>query len=360
MKFSSAVVVSLLLPFWVLGQTSNDNIENRIEIAEDTPLQSLTNGNTVQWNCVDEKLTGKCIKYHNDQWYYFTALNAAKQYINISGQECRDLWGVQLVVIDGIPCETESYNIITCVSLATQDDVFAELQGLVPGKEYLLNVDGYLHDYCSFSLELSLTPKGLPVIQEIQVEASDNIRNDTLNYYWETPDSLMNSISLYSLYRRQANEVKFTLIKEFPAKQDAFGTARKSYKYSQLILPDNNPWTYKLIANKDGNTYVVDQFSASASWRTLSKVKYRIEPEISLTSETDISISLVDYIPGLELEKKNIHYVPGQSEQLYFNITDYIKAGITRFMITVRNLDNGDVSYQHYEYLKGSGVQRMR
>ena len=35
-------------------------------------ITSNTTGCTVQRACVDERLTGKCIEYHNDQWFEFT------------------------------------------------------------------------------------------------------------------------------------------------------------------------------------------------------------------------------------------------------------------------------------------------
>ncbi|MEQ6118893.1 hypothetical protein [Reichenbachiella sp. MALMAid0571] len=119
-------------------QVTNDNIENRIELLPNNTLTSKAEGCTVQWQCVDESLTGKEIEYHNDQWFYFNTGSLDNYFLNISNQRCRDLRGVQLVVIDGEPCKPETYNIVSCVSLATQDDIFIELQYLKTEYSYLI------------------------------------------------------------------------------------------------------------------------------------------------------------------------------------------------------------------------------
>jgi hypothetical protein len=342
----------------LIAQTNNDNIEDRVEILEDTPIQSFTNGNSVQWNCVDEKLTGKCIKYHNDQWFYFIALDAPVQYINISNQKCRDIWGVQLVLIEGIPCQTETYQIKSCISLGTQDDMFVTLDNLEPGKEYLLNVDGYLHDFCHFKMELSLTPHGLPVVQTIQIEASSPVRQDTLNYFWITPDSLMQSVTSYALYRRKTNEFKFSLIKMFPARQDAHGEIRKEYEYVEILTGENQPWSYKLIASIGNTGNTVDEFSAQG----LSKVKtrYKIYPEIDLKKNAKLEILLTDYVLGVTLENLSIEYFPRDFKPIYFDVTEYIELGVKRFHLEIKNLDTKELFRVEYEYSKEEGLKKVR
>jgi hypothetical protein len=66
-----------------------------------------------------------------------------------------------VVVIDGEPCKTETYKILSCVSLETQDDVNVKLVGLTENQDYLINVDGYLEDQCSFIIDISPVPKGV-------------------------------------------------------------------------------------------------------------------------------------------------------------------------------------------------------
>ena len=83
------------------AQVANDNIENRRVLRAEELVTSSTTDCTVQRSCVDERLTGKCIEYHNDQWFEFTPTTSGRYFINIGGQKCRDVRGVQLVVLTG-------------------------------------------------------------------------------------------------------------------------------------------------------------------------------------------------------------------------------------------------------------------
>ena len=67
------------------AQVANDNIENRRVLRAEEVVFSSTTGCTVQRNCVDERLTGKCIEYHNDQWFEFTPTISGRYFVNIGG-----------------------------------------------------------------------------------------------------------------------------------------------------------------------------------------------------------------------------------------------------------------------------------
>ena len=68
-----------------LAQVPNDNIENRRVLQAGETITSSTTGCTVQRACVDERLTGKCIEYHNDQWFEFTPTISGRYFVNIGG-----------------------------------------------------------------------------------------------------------------------------------------------------------------------------------------------------------------------------------------------------------------------------------
>jgi len=72
-KFSMTFfwVVAALIAAPARAQVPNDNIENRRLLRAEETITSSTVGCTVQRACVDERLTGKCIEYHNDQWFEF-------------------------------------------------------------------------------------------------------------------------------------------------------------------------------------------------------------------------------------------------------------------------------------------------
>ena len=131
--------------------------------AEET-ITSNTSGCTVQRTCVDERLTGKCIEYHNDQWFEFTPKVSGRYFVNIGGQRCRDMRGVQLFVLVEKPCQPATYRVLGCTSLGTQDDVFMTLDSLHAGMPYLLDVDGCLKYFCQFMLQVSEQAAGAPAV----------------------------------------------------------------------------------------------------------------------------------------------------------------------------------------------------
>ncbi|RZK31265.1 MAG: hypothetical protein EOO57_16600, partial [Hymenobacter sp.] len=124
LSMTGVLFLVLLTSLVTHAQVANDNIENRRPLRAEETITSSTVGCTVQASCVDERLTGRCIEYHNDQWFEFRPPTAGTYFVNIGGQRCRDVRGVQLVVLTGTPCEPATYRVLSCTSLGTQDDLF--------------------------------------------------------------------------------------------------------------------------------------------------------------------------------------------------------------------------------------------
>lgn len=247
--------------FIAKAQVVNDDIEQRIVLESEQTRTSNTTDCTVQWPCVDEALTGKCIKYHNDQWFEFTPKASVRYFVNIGGQKCRDTRGVQLVVMTGEPCQPSTYQVISCTSLGTQDDVFVTLNNLKAGQRYLLNVDGYLNDFCSFALTMSTIPKGLPVAEPTDAEAVFTpTQLVTLN--WTLPDSVITTRS--HILRREARQKQATAVGEQPVMRSVYGGQQADYVLTDT-LPGPGRYHYQVItAATDGQPPVV----VSSRWVT--------------------------------------------------------------------------------------------
>ncbi|MBC8082970.1 MAG: hypothetical protein H7Z21_07135 [Hymenobacter sp.] len=195
------------------AQVPNDNIEQRRTLQLNETISSNTTGCTVQWAAVDEKLTGKCIEYHNDQWFEFTPRTAGCYYVNISGQQCRDTRGVQLVVLTGTPGQPATYSALSCTSLGSQDDVFVTLEGLRAGHPYLLDVDGYLKDFCEFRLAVSDKPHGVPALALPPLTSVVPAADTLFTLRWNLTDSLGPCGSFGCCGARRAN---FALLRRVP------------------------------------------------------------------------------------------------------------------------------------------------
>ena len=228
------------------AQVANDNIENRRVIKAEEVITSTTTGCTVQRNCVDERLTGKCIEYHNDQWFEFTPQAAGRYFVNIGGQKCRDVRGVQLVVLTGTPCQTATYRVLSCTSLGNQDDVFVTLDSLRAGQPYLLNVDGYLKDFCQFSLQVSRSAVGMPVSYfppnptRVLPTASH-----VVELQWTLPDSLAAAPS-FRVLRREVHQYRSSEVQLVPVRRDTYGKPTTAYTATDT-LPGPGIYDYQVV-----------------------------------------------------------------------------------------------------------------
>ncbi|MEJ7659267.1 MAG: hypothetical protein WKG07_06375 [Hymenobacter sp.] len=228
------------------AQVANDNIENRRVLQPEETITSSTVGCTVQRGCVDERLTGKCIEYHNDQWFEFRPAVAGTYYVNIGGQRCRDVRGVQLVVLTGTPCQPATYRILSCTSLGTQDDLFVPLPNLQAGQPYLLDVDGYLKDYCTFTLQVSGRARGLPAVPPPAVPQSLPAMSRVVNLSWEVPDSLTAARTCRVL-RRELHEFRAREVVRIELTANAFSQRRAAYAI-QDTLPAPGQYLYQIVA----------------------------------------------------------------------------------------------------------------
>ncbi|MDQ2794076.1 MAG: hypothetical protein M3Y12_08720 [Bacteroidota bacterium] len=231
------------------AQAPNDNIENRRVLRLEETIASSTTGCTVQRTCVDERLTGKCIEYHNDQWFEFTPKVSGRYFVNIGSQKCRDVRGVQLVVLLGQPCQPATYRILSCTSLGTQDDVFVTLDSLRAGQPYLLDVDGYLKDFCQFSLQVSRTAAGMPVSYFPPSPARRlPTASRVVELSWTLPDSLATAPAS-RVMRREIHQYRSTEVRRVPVRRDTYGRPETSYSVTDT-LPGPGIYDYQVVTER--------------------------------------------------------------------------------------------------------------
>lgn len=238
----------MLLPgaLAAMAQVPNDDIENRQQLRLNEAISSNTTGCTVQWRCVDEKLTGKCIEYHNDQWFEFTPRTTGRYYVNIGGQKCRDTRGVQLVVLTGQPCQPATYRVLSCTSLGSQDDVFITLDSLQAGQPYLLDVDGYLKDFCQFSLAVSDKPQGVPALAPPPVSTVVPVTNSRFTLRWTLPDSL-SATRQFRVLRREAAQFRAAPMATVPVARTTYGANTTEYAWTDSLTAPGR-YLYQVLA----------------------------------------------------------------------------------------------------------------
>lgn len=322
------------------GQVINDNIEHRIHLQIEKTYTSNTVNSTVQWDCVNTALTRKCIQYHNDQWFEFQVPFSDTYYVNISNQRCRDLYGVQIAVIDGIPCETRSYQIVTCYSTGTQDDIFLTLTGLDPLKTYLINIDGYLHDFCSFEITLSKTPKGLPVETASEVEVYKTYKQDSVVLEWDIPKEYSGAIHEFEIWKRNHKASRHALFKSIPVERNALGTSPARYVFRDQRIP-GQAVSYKIVGMIADKTILVDEVLVRYDTIIAENGEDNsLQFNLDYKNGTPLTILVFNRDNDAILKNAQIIYDKKKHTQMTFYVGNLKDQGIRNFRIEITNNKN--------------------
>jgi len=344
--------LSLLAGVNGYGQVPNDNIAARIELPVDhTPFPSNTSHCTVERQCIDKRLTGNCVDFHNDQWFWFKTSRAGKYYVNMSNQRCRDLKGLQLMVIDGIPCKTSTYRVLQCTSLANQDDVYAELDLPLSDHPYLLNVDGYLGDFCQFEIQVSRTPKGLPVSapDHVDTSVSGEKRENHLTLSWQLSPALADRVTGFQVYRWFTKLSTSTLLATLPAAFSSRGGDQLAYHVNDTLREEGR-YRYQVLAvTSDSGRALIGQH-----WEV-----YQKQPTAAAAAENDLLLKL-DFKPNTLLQiliidaqtdrvLKSIDFTyTGKYKQFTYDVSAFEAQGIHSYKVRVINLKNHRTSEYYF------------
>ncbi len=344
------MIVPIFSAALLSAQVPNDDIENRLSLDIEQIVSSTTRDCTVQANCVDESLTGKCIDYHNDQWFTFNSHKNSTLYINILGQKCRDLKGVQLVVLKGEPCNTETYEILTCVSLATQDDIYVESDSLEKNQEYLINIDGYLHDFCAFQMEVSATPRGFSPEPVLNLTSNPSRSANVVHMDWAMPDSMGQEIREFEIYKRVHPNFKSEYLDAVPVVSNAFGEFENHYSFEDSI--EANTTVYYTLAAKDiyGKSIVFANYKfhyrpEPNKPRQIPSIKVPLE---NLKNNTPVGIMVYDFHTKQLLDKHNFAYKKGDLDFVKLTTYKFTNIGVYKLLVLV--IDYKKQTKQEYIY----------
>ncbi len=312
------------------GQVVNDNIANRLPLSLSQPFTSTTVGCTVENDCIDETLTGKCIVYHNDQWFYINVDSAGTYFLNISGQRCRDLRGIQVVIIDGTPCEVPTYQIVECYSTGSQDDVFIKLDALEPGRNYLINVDGYLHDFCTFTIEASREAKGIPQ-DELSIGKILLTRRNNRNILkWSVSADSAQLIDYFEIWRRNGKTTRSVLVSSVDIERNAKGSTQLEYSFEDEA--DAVPQHYKIVGVGSGSRFLFD--NASSPGDSLQQDKSdanNIKLFLNYKQNSPITILIFDDISGRLLQNAHFNFDRRKDSELSYYVGGLLKQGVHSF-----------------------------
>jgi hypothetical protein len=336
-------LAGILFSFAATAQVINDDIAKRLPLQLNIPFSSNTTNCTVQWNCVDTKAVTGCILFHNDQWFEFTTQQAGTYYLTVTNQNCRDVRGVQVLVIDGEPCEPSTYKHIVCYSTGSQDDISLTLDSLQAHRTYMVNIDGYLNDFCKFELSLrSQMPDFAVTTLPQPVETTVQVQDSLVHLDWIISDSLLDELTEFYILRRHQSEKKSTELIRFPAITNAYGSRQNSYTHTDTVHKEG-VYYYKIIGSTHGQrNYLLKEISIQI--HPLPKAKPAAEDiltvEIPLRKKLNVQVVLINAQTDQLLKRTYVLTSAKAKNIIRFDISLFRKQGIHNYKVIVQELEN--------------------
>lgn len=332
------IVLLKAINFFVFGQVENNNIDKRIDLSFNNSVHSTTAKSTVEWSCISKSLTSKCLVYHNDQWFSFTPQHTGTYFLNISSQQCQKNHGVQLIIIEGDPCLVSSYRVLNCIPKITQSDVFIELNELQAHKVYLINVDGFLGDFCEFDIQLSDSPVGIPWQQQSLDTLSLNSEtvNNIVKLTWHAAQQQLDQLAYFEINRLKFGEQKFEKITNIAIRSNALGKHEEDYQFIDTLL-SYGTYQYDIIGvyKETGYRVLLDRTTVSIQPETNLPKQFIARVPLSFSGKGKIEGRVVNASTDEILTIIQYDYV--YPETLGVNLTKYVKLGVSRFWVKIRN-----------------------
>lgn len=357
------IIALLIIVTSLLHAQGNNNIEERIKLNLDAPfVSSSTASATVQWKCINKKLTAKCLVYHNDQWFYFTPPSSGKHYINVINQNCKNLKGVQVLVIEGNPCETNTYKLLHCTSFTDQNDTFIELDSLKPGLEYLINIDGFLGDNCEFEIQFATIPVGFPhnKIKLDTVSLTTHVDHQKIFLQWETSQRQLDDLIQFELFRMNTLAAKAVMVAVVPTLTNTLGKHIETYNYSDS-LAEVGPYIYRImgVEKSTRRRVLMDEIRIGFYPKYESEViKHVVNMPVNFPFAGEVEIVVLDALTNIVLFGSRIE--DGRNVIVPLDLTRHVNQGHSYFRISAKHIKSRNVISetfalgQHGEFIKMS------
>lgn len=322
-----------------LCQVSNNEIQNRIKLQLNSEwYSSSTRHASVEWDCINKVLTNTCLVYHNDQWFTFIPPETGTYFINISNQKCSNQQGVQIVVLEGDPCKISSYQLKMCISYTDQSDMFVRIDSLIGGKEYLLNIDGYLGDQCEFLIQFSTKNNGIPVQAKnlkafaLEIKPMDSI----ISVHWFIPDSLVFKMSNVNLFRKHEKEKTSMLIYSSSLQRNSYGQTITDFTIEDTLRREGQ-YSYSVYGNSSDNQVLLlarENFAYRRQGKGGTTVFYRADIDFNAPKNGLVTVAVLDDRTEKPLFSTNRRIVKGKNK-LILDLSEYVKQGVHLFKIVI-------------------------
>ncbi|HEY8935167.1 MAG TPA: hypothetical protein VIM65_08100 [Cyclobacteriaceae bacterium] len=332
------------------AQVVNNDINQLQKLNLDsTAKHSTTKQSTVQWSCVSKALTEKCLVYHNDQWFTFQLTKSGTYYLNFSNQLCRDdNHGLQVLLIEGSPCLTSTYKIKKCLAKIHQNDLFIKLDSLKQGIDYLLNVDGFLGDYCEFDIQLATEPDGFPLeMHSMNIQSVITQKEHVVNLKWTVDESLSDVMNEFEVWRKEKSDKKYKRIAGVPLNRNTYGSIMKNYEYTDT-LKKSGEYTYQIMGIDYDGKYNYNLAQKTIHFRGEINKSAEAVIHLNYSIGTPLQIIVFDPVLGVVLKDSTFTLESKMHQKLTLSFSEYISVSQRRIDIVEQNMRTKKRIVHHY------------
>lgn len=326
------------------GQVNNDNVASRIHLETDAlPVHTTTASSTVEWDCLNQALTQKCLVYHNDQWYSFQVNEPQSYFLNISGLSCRNTNGIQIIIIEGNPCETRNYRVLQCIPQIKNEEVFVPLGIVAANTTYLVEIDGFNGDHCNFDIQVGRRPYGLPMKFEVGEMPEAGIRaaiqkDSIVSISWKVPVSWLEQIDQFRIYRLAEKDI-IRLERVLPVSRNAYGRMSDTYRL-QDTLASSGEYRYRVYGYPQQDQPILLKEVHISYYRAKgpSSPPYQqivINPQFSQKVEYAVRVYEAQQLSLLQAFSGA--YDPTHPEPITIDMREFITGGHRAYMVVIVN-----------------------
>lgn len=355
MMWVRIVGLCLLAASWGWAQVNNDNLANRIHLkTDDSPMHTTTASSTVQWDCLNQALTGKCLVYHNDQWYSFQVSEPQSYFLNISRLSCRNTEGIQIIIIEGNPCETRNYRVIQCIPQIRNEEVFVPLGMVAANTIYLIEIDGFNGDHCDFDIQVARRPLGLPMKfdERDRPETGTNTRtqkDSLVNISWRVPAGRLDEIDQFRIYRLKEEDI-IRLERAIPASRNAYGKPSDAYLI-QDTLDAPGDYLYRVYGypEEDKPVFIAEaRVSYAKAAKAPPATSQHIVIDHQFSEKVEFAVRIYD-----DQQLSILHSLSGVFDPLHpmpisIDMKEFIKAGHKTYMVVLINKATREATEYYY------------
>jgi len=283
--------------------------------------------------------------YHNDQWFYFIPPQSGRYYINVVNQKCKNIKGVQVLVIEGNPCKTDTYQLKHCTSFTDQNNTFIRLDSLVAGTEYLVNIDGFLGDQCDFNIQFSTKPLGFPdvLLNMDTLNLKNSIGEKVVALQWHASQDQLNKLSLFEVSRLKLNDKKSVILEHLPIRTNSLGKHVEKYEYIDSLNTEGT-FIYRIIGidKISEERYLMDDTRLEFRFTKpeIEKLKYVTIFPLDFPYKGNVEILIFDYSSDKFLTGTTVK--DGRNTTFTLDLTQYVIAGYRYFYVKAKNLKSGN------------------